>query len=238
MHISYYMFSPLTAAMELLQHLLSLLCQLGHCECFSLCRFGPIWDICWWGRPAETHRSDVGVLFPPHLLSSVTFIPRALPLLSASGAWANVNTPRVRCVTSWGAPPPTEIRLPAPSSRRTFTFTVFNLFLFPLLLHFLNNWSPIMNHWEAYSWMEEGKVCSPNMTGEIWLLAGPETTLQEFWEPHRGLCLTANVHKAAAAVFCGEIGNFEVMRFQGNCSKMFEKVLSGAKSRHFSPKGC
>lgn len=35
----------------------------------------------------------------------------------------------------------------------------------PLLLHFLNNWSAIMNHWEAYSRVEKGKVCSPNMTG-------------------------------------------------------------------------
>lgn len=71
----------------------------------------------------------------------------------------------------------------------------------PLLLHFLNNWSPIMNHWEAYSWMEEGKVCSPNMTGKsgCWLAQKPRS--KNFGESYRGLCLTANVHKAAATLF-------------------------------------
>lgn len=71
----------------------------------------------------------------------------------------------------------------------------------PLLLHFLNNWSPIMNHWEAYSWMEEGKVCSPNMTGKsgCWLAQKPRS--KNFGESYRGLCLAANVHKAAATLF-------------------------------------
>lgn len=87
--------------------------------------------------------------------------------------------------------------------------------------------------------MEEGKVCSPNMMGEIWLLVGPETTLQEFlgivsWTLSHGKRAQGRCH----FIFAGKISNFEVMRFQGNCSKMFEKVLSGAKSRHFSPKGC
>lgn len=66
---------------------------------------------------------------------------------------------------------------------------------------------------------------------------------REKWVGEFGNCIMGNELKDKVnSVFFlkkkGGSSNFEVMCFQGNGAKMFEKVLSGAKSHHFSPKGC
>lgn len=73
--------------------------------------------------------------------------------------------------------------------------------------------------------MEEGKVCSPNSAGEVWLLVGSEkNVLQDFfggefvpWTlPH-----SKRARKPPPPCFAGKLATFKVMRFQGNCSKVF-----------------
>lgn len=63
---------------------------------------------------------------------------------------------------------------------------------------------------------------------------------REKWVGEFGNCIMGNElkDKVSSALKKRRSSNFEVMCFQGNGAKMFEKVLSGAKSHHFSPKGC
>lgn len=64
--------------------------------------------------------------------------------------------------------------------------------------------------------MEEGKVCSPN-SGEMWLLVGSENVLQDFL----GIVPCKRAQSRCHFIFVGKLAIFKVMRFQGNCSKMF-----------------
>lgn len=135
-------------------------------------------------------------------------------------------------------PPHPEIESLAPSSRRTFTFTVFNLFLFPSCCI---SWIIDRPLWiierHIVGWRREKFV------PQIW-----RGNLAVSWPRNYAPRILGNrivdfaswqtCTRPLPLYFCGEISNFEVVRFQGNCSKMFEKALSGAKSRHFIPKGC